>query len=144
MTVASTPSPVIFARSHVPRGQGVLDLTSMDSDDALRYALGKPGAWADSPWGEDHHLAKVGSKIFLFPGQRDGRPVITVKNTAEAIEELKQRYPELAGPAPYLNKQLWVQVRIGELPDDEVRELIDDSYDQVVAKLPKSQRPTFT
>ena len=113
----------------------------MDSDDALRYALGKPGAWADSPWGDDHDLAKVGSKIFLFPGRVEGRSVISVKNTEAAVAELTQRYPDLAGPAPYLNKRLWVQVRIDGLPDEEVRELIDDSYDQVVAKLPRSERP---
>ena len=113
----------------------------MDSDEALRYALSKPGAWPDSPWGEDHNLAKVGSKIFLFPGRVEGRSTITVKNTETAVAELKQRYPELAGSAPYLNKRLWVQVKIDELPDDEVRELIDDSYDQVVAKLRKAERP---
>ncbi|HEV2887114.1 MAG TPA: MmcQ/YjbR family DNA-binding protein [Jatrophihabitans sp.] len=113
----------------------------MDSDDALRYALGKPGAWPDSPWGEDHDLAKVGSRIFLFPGRAEGRSTITVKNTEAAVAELKQRYPELARPAPYLNKRLWVQLTIDEVADEEVRELIDDSYDQVVAKLPKAQRP---
>ncbi len=113
----------------------------MDSDEALRYALGKPGAWPDSPWGEGHDLAKVGSKIFLFPGRTDSRSTITVKNTEAAVAELKQRYPALAGPAPYLNKRLWVRLEIDGVPDDEVWELIDDSYDLVVAKLPKAQRP---
>jgi predicted DNA-binding protein (MmcQ/YjbR family) len=113
----------------------------MDSDDALRYALGKPGAWADSPWGEDHEVAKVGTKIFLFPGVRDGRPAITVKNTAEAIEELKQRFGADAGPAPYLNKQLWAQLCLDRASEEDVQELIDDSYRLVVATLPKSQRP---
>ena len=113
----------------------------MDDTEALRYALGKPGAWPDSPWGEGHDLAKVGSKIFLFPGKADGRSTITVKNTEAAVAELKQRYPELAGPAPYLNKRLWVRLVIDEVPEDEVCELIDDSYDQVVAKLPKAERP---
>lgn len=113
----------------------------MDSSDALRYALGKPGAWSDSPWGDEHDLAKVGSKIFLFPGTVDGRSTITVKNTEDAVAELKQRYPELARAARYLDKRLWVQLDIDTVPDDEVRELIDDSYDQVVAKLPKSERP---
>jgi predicted DNA-binding protein (MmcQ/YjbR family) len=107
----------------------------------MRYALAKPGAWSDSPWSEDHELAKVGSKIFLFPGRLDGHSTITVKNTEAAVAELKQRYPELAGPAPYLNKRLWVQLRIDPVPDEEVRELIDDSYDQVVAKLPRAERP---
>lgn len=113
----------------------------MDSDEALRYALGKPGAWPDSPWGEGHDLAKVGSRIFLFPGRAGGRSTITVKNTETAVAELKQRYPELAGPAPYLNERLWVRLEIDSVAEDEVRELIDDSYDQVVAKLPKKERP---
>jgi len=114
----------------------------VDSAAALAYALGKPGAWADSPWGEDHDVVKVGSKIFLFPGSLDGVSAISVKNTAEAVLELVQRYPSLAGPAPYLNKKLWVRVLIDTLPEDEVRELIDDSYALVVAKLPVRERPT--
>ena len=113
----------------------------MDAEQALRYALTKPGAWSDSPWAEDHQLAKVGSKIFLFPGRVDGRSTITVKNTEAAVAELKQRYPELATPAPYLNKRLWVRLIIDTVPEEEVRELIDDSYDQVVAKLPRAERP---
>jgi predicted DNA-binding protein (MmcQ/YjbR family) len=113
----------------------------MDSAGAFAYALTKPGAWPDNPFHEDRELVKVAGKIFLFPGRPDGRPAITVKNTAEAIEELKQRYPTLAGPAAYLNKRLWVQLIIDGVPDDEVRELIDDSYDLVVAKLPAKDRP---
>jgi predicted DNA-binding protein (MmcQ/YjbR family) len=113
----------------------------VDRDTAFAYALSKPGAWPDSPWGEDHDVAKVGEKIFLFPSSGEGDPAISIKNTAEAIEELKQRYPHHARPAPYLNKQLWAQVLIGHLPDDEVYELIDDSYELVVASLPKAKRP---
>jgi predicted DNA-binding protein (MmcQ/YjbR family) len=113
----------------------------MDSDDALRYALSKPGAWPDSPWADEHDLAKVGSKIFLFQGKVEGRNTITVKNSEAAVAELKQRYPELARAPRYLDKRLWVQLVIDGVPDEEVRELIDDSYDQVVAKLPKSERP---
>ena len=113
----------------------------MDAELALQYALSKPGAWPDSPWGEGHGLAKVGSKIFLFPGRQEDRSTITVKNSESAVAELKQRYPELAGPAPYLDKRLWVRLVIDEVPDEEVRELIDDSYDLVVAKLPRAERP---
>jgi predicted DNA-binding protein (MmcQ/YjbR family) len=114
---------------------------AMNRDAAFAYALAKPGAWADSPWGEDHDVAKVGTKIFLFPSKQQGEPSITIKGTAEAIEELKQRYPELARPAAYLDKRLWAQLLIADVPDDEVYELIDDSYDLVVASLPKSKRP---
>lgn len=113
----------------------------MDSDEAVRYALNKAGAWPDSPWGEDHDVVKVGSRIFLFPGRLAGRSTISVKNTEAAVAELRQRYPELAGPAPYLDKRLWVRLVIDEVDEDEVRELIDDSYDQVVARLRKNERP---
>ena len=113
----------------------------MDSTDAFGYALTKPGAWPDNPFHEERELVKVANKIFLFPGQVDGRPAIIVKNTAEAVEELKQRYPKLAGPAAYLNKRLWVRLIIDGVPDDEVCELIDDSYDLVVAKLRRAERP---
>jgi len=113
----------------------------MDSADAFAYALTKPGAWPDNPFHEERELVKVASKIFLFPGQLDGRSTIIVKNTAEAVEELKQRYPTLAGPAAYLDKRLWLRLIIDGVPDDEVRELIDDSYDLVVAKLAVKDRP---
>ncbi len=115
----------------------------MDNGEALAYALTKPGAWPDSPWGENHDLAKVGDKIFLFPGlgDADGSSTITVKNTAGQVEELKARYPDAATTAPYLDKRLWVRLVIDAVPDDEVRELIDESYDLVVAKLPRSKRP---
>lgn len=109
----------------------------MDAAEALQYALSKPGAWPDSPWGEDHDLAKVGTKIFCFPGPG----TIAVKNTAEKVDELKRRYPEAVGPAPYLDKRLWMRIRLAALPEDEVCELIDDSYDLVVAKIPVKERP---
>ena len=32
----------------------------------VAHALAKPGAWADSPWGEGDQVIKVGKKIFLF------------------------------------------------------------------------------
>jgi len=110
----------------------------MDAEQALAFALTLPGAWPDNPFHENRQLAKVGSKIFCFPGST----TLAVKNTAEKVEELKRRYPEATGPAPYLDKRLWVQVTVAQLPADEIRELIEDSYDLVVAKLPVRERPT--
>ena len=113
----------------------------MDAAAALAYALTLPGAWADNPFHEDRLLAKVGPRIFCFPGSVDGRDTVSLKNTAEAVAEVKQRFPEHAGVAPYLNKRLWVRLVLDGVPDDDVRELIDDSHELVVAALPKSQRP---
>ena len=114
----------------------------MDRSDVVDYCLSKPGAWLDNPWGEGDHVAKVGDKIFCFYG--GDRLAITVKNNRETIAEWRDRYPEHAGPAAYLNKQLWNQVVLegaGAPDEDDMRELIDDSYALVVASLPKSKRP---
>ncbi len=115
----------------------------MDRSDIVEYCLTKPGAWLDSPWGEDDHVAKVGDKIFCFYGGE--QLAITVKNTREAIAEWRDRYPDHAGTAAYLNKQLWNRVVLegaGAPDEDDMRELIDDSYALVAASLPKSRRPT--
>jgi predicted DNA-binding protein (MmcQ/YjbR family) len=110
--------------------------------DIVDYCLGKPGAWLDSPWGDEDSVVKVGDKIFCFYGGE--RLAISVKNTRAAILEWRDRFPDHAGPAAYLNKQLWNQIVLegaGAPNAEDMRELIDDSYDLVVASLPKSKRP---
>ena len=87
----------------------------------LDYCLAKPGAWQDEPW-EGDLVAKVGDesvggKIFAFLGSGDAVGVKCGGNRDEADEWL-MRYP-----------------------DEEIRAAVDDSYDLVVAKLPKKQRP---
>jgi predicted DNA-binding protein (MmcQ/YjbR family) len=111
--------------------------------DIVDYCLGKPGAWLDNPWGEEDTVAKVGDRIFCFLGGESSQG-LTVKNTRELVDEWRERYPGHIGPARYLNKQLWNQVSLdgsGAPDEDEVRELIDDSYALVLAGLPKSKRP---
>jgi predicted DNA-binding protein (MmcQ/YjbR family) len=43
----------------------------------------------------------------------------------------------------YIGRYGWNSLRIGgAIPDDELLEAIDSSYDAVVAKLPRRDRPT--
>jgi predicted DNA-binding protein (MmcQ/YjbR family) len=52
------------------------------------------------------------------------------------------RYPEDARKMAYIGRSGWNTVKIdGKIPDDELEELIDTSYELVVAKLPKRLRP---
>ena len=61
---------------------------------------------------------------------------------AEADEWLLQ-YPDDASVMPYIGRSGWNTLRLGgAIPDDELREAVDASYDTVVAKLPKSRRPS--
>ena len=114
----------------------------MTKAEMLAYCLNKPGAWQDEPWEEDI-VAKVGSKIFAFLGSEQ-TPTIGLKcgPTREAADEWLARYPADATVMAYSGRSGWNTLRIGAaIPDDELIEAIDASYDAVVAKLPKKDRP---
>jgi predicted DNA-binding protein (MmcQ/YjbR family) len=106
------------------------------------YALAKPGAWEDDPWG-DGVVVKVGSKIFAFLGT-PGDPHVGVKaaGSRDEADEWLARYPEDAVVMPYIGRSGWNTYRVGgSIPEDELLEAIDLSYDLVVSKLPKRERP---
>jgi predicted DNA-binding protein (MmcQ/YjbR family) len=118
----------------------------VDSRTALDYCLAKPGAWQDDPWG-DHVVAKVGSKIFAFLGSTeptDGPGSVGVKCGPDraVADEWLQRYPDDASVMAYIGRSGWNNLSLGgAIPDDEVYEAIDASYETVVGKLPKKDRP---
>lgn len=114
----------------------------MTWQDLLAYCLAKPGAWQDEPW-EGDVVAKVGTRIFAFLGSGD-RPTVGVKcgPNREAADEWLDRYPGDASVMAYIGRSGWNTLRVGgAIGDDEVREAVDASYDMVVSKLPKRDRP---
>jgi predicted DNA-binding protein (MmcQ/YjbR family) len=112
----------------------------MHSDELLAYCLAKPGAWRDEPW-EGDLVAKVGSKVFAFLGSGDSVGVKCGRDRSIADEWLL-RYPEDATASSYIGRYGWNTLRInGKIPDDELYEAIDSSYDDVLNRLPKRERP---
>jgi len=114
-------------------------------DELLAYCLAKPGAWEDQPW-EDDVVAKVGSKIFAFlGGPGHGAPSVGLKcgPNREVADEWLKRYPDDAAVMAYIGRSGWNTLRSGgAIPDDELFEAVDLSYDTVVSKLPKKERPS--
>lgn len=113
----------------------------------LAHCLAKPGAWQDEPW-EGDVVVKVGSKIFAFLGGESARgtvPSVGVKCGAnrEVADEWLARYPADASVMAYIGRSGWNTLRAGgAIPDDELLEAIDASYDAIVAKLPSKERPS--
>jgi predicted DNA-binding protein (MmcQ/YjbR family) len=113
----------------------------------LAYCLAKPGAWQDEPW-EGDVVVKVGPKIFAFlgsePAARSPLEIgLKCGATREIADEWLARYPEDARVMAYIGRSGWNTLRAnGAVPDDELFEAIDASYDAIVAKLPRKDRPS--
>ncbi|WP_068065354.1 MmcQ/YjbR family DNA-binding protein [Nocardia xishanensis] len=111
----------------------------MDGAQLLAYCLAKPGAWQDEPW-EGDVVAKVGDKIFAFLGG-DSVGLKCGRNRDEA-DELVHIYPDDVTASAYIGRYGWNSIRVGgAVAPDELRELVDQSYDAILSKLPKSKRP---
>jgi predicted DNA-binding protein (MmcQ/YjbR family) len=113
-------------------------------DEVVAYCLAKPGAWLDEPW-EGDEVAKVGDKIFAFLGSAGAEhPSVRLKcgRTADDAREPRDRYPGAVTPSAYVGRYGWNSARLDGVPGDDLRELIDTSYDAVVASLPRSKRPS--
>ena len=112
----------------------------MDDRHLRTYCLGQPGAWLDQPW-EGDHVVKVGARIFAFLGAESVG--LKCAPTRDEADEWLERYPDDARVMPYIGRSGWNTLAIsGGIPDDEVLEAVDASYDFVVAKLPRRERPS--
>lgn len=102
-------------------------------------ALSLPGAWEDHPFGPDACTVKVGPKIFAFLSDEPSR--LTVKVDPDRGEALRGAYPGVVTTAAYLSRRHWVAVALdGTVDPDEVDDLLQRSYDLVLAGLTRAQR----
>lgn len=114
----------------------------MNHADLRAYCLAKPGAWPDEPW-EGDTVVKVADKIFAFLGSAQAATIgLKCGRDSEDAREWRDRYPGQAAVMPYIGRYGWNTLTVGAaIPDDEIREAIDASYADVVARLPKRKRP---
>jgi len=114
----------------------------MTGDEMIAYCLAKPGAWQDEPW-EGDRVAKVGAKVFAFFGRAAASVGVKCGRDRDTADEWLKRYSEDASASAYIGRYGWNSLRLGgAIPDDELCEAIDMSYDAVVGSLPRKDRPT--
>lgn len=109
--------------------------------DALRtLCLSFNAAVEDFPFRPEISVFKVLGKMFAL-SHLDARPLtVNLKCDPEDAVRLRTEYEGLIVPGWHMNKRHWNTVSAGELPDRLVRELVEDSYDLVVAGLPRAER----
>ena len=118
---------------------------------ALRgICLGFPGAFEDFPFGPETSVFKVraavsggarhAAKMFALSALAAADFSVSLKCEPALAEQLRAAHPEITG-AWHMNKKHWNGVRLdGSLPDAMVRDMVEDSYDLVVALLNRRQQ----
>jgi predicted DNA-binding protein (MmcQ/YjbR family) len=100
-----------------------------------------PGATEEFPFGPEHSVFKVAGKIFALSPLGRSRPLrVSLKCEPALAEQLRAGHPAIT-PGYHLNKRHWNTIVLdGSVADAMVRDMIEDSYDLIVAALPKATR----
>jgi len=113
----------------------------MNVDWIRDLCLSFPQTTEQVQWG-DVLVFKVAGKIHALTALIPARTWLSFKASPERFAELTER-PGII-PAPYLARAKWVALETKDaLPPDELALLLRESYDMVVAKLPRKTRETL-
>ncbi len=115
----------------------------MNRADLVANCQSKRGAAVEQPFGPEVDVFKVMGKMFaLIPVDADP-PSISLKCDPVLAQILRENYSAVT-PAYHMGKKYWNGVLLdGSVPDDEIVDWIDHSYDQVVSGLTRAQRKTL-
>jgi predicted DNA-binding protein (MmcQ/YjbR family) len=122
----------------------------MDPAALRKICLSFPGAYEDYPFGPETAVFKVraniaGSarheaKLFALSSMDPRDLYVNLKCEPTLAVQLRAAHPEITG-AWHMNKTHWNGVRLdGTLPDDMIRDMVEDSYDLVVSGLTRKQQ----
>jgi predicted DNA-binding protein (MmcQ/YjbR family) len=104
------------------------------------HCLSFTGAEETLPFGPQTSVFKVAGKIFALSSLADDPLRVSLKCEPLVAEQLRAAHPSVL-PGYHLNKRHWNTVIVdGAIPEQMLRDMIEDSYDLVVSKLPLSRR----
>jgi predicted DNA-binding protein (MmcQ/YjbR family) len=108
-----------------------------------RVCLALAGAEETFPFDAENSVFKVGGKIFAI-SRLGGKPLrVSLKCEPALAEGLRAAHPEII-PGYHLNKRHWNTVVIdGSLPEQTLRDMIEDSYDLVVSGLSRARQASL-
>ncbi|MCB9080384.1 MAG: MmcQ/YjbR family DNA-binding protein [Lewinellaceae bacterium] len=116
----------------------------MDIESLRQYCLAKKGVEETFPFDEVTLVFKVMGKIFAITGLDSAVFTVNLKCDPDRAILLREEYPEIQ-PGWHMNKAHWNTVDFeGSLSDRFLLELVDHSYDLIVASLPKKIRQQWT
>lgn len=103
------------------------------------YCLNKKGVTEEFPFDETTLVFKVMGKMFALT-DLEGEFSINLKCEPDKVIELREKYSAVQ-PGYHMNKNHWNTVYDdGSVTDKLIYNWIDDSYNLVIDKLPKSKK----
>ncbi|BEP15256.1 MmcQ/YjbR family DNA-binding protein [Acidothermaceae bacterium B102] len=107
----------------------------MGPEDIARYALTLPEVTEEQPFGPDTDVYKVAGKVFAIVWPDAVSPRVNLKCDPTLALHLREQHAAVS-PGYHMNKKHWNTVLLdGTVTDDEVEEMVEHSYGQVVAGL---------
>jgi predicted DNA-binding protein (MmcQ/YjbR family) len=109
-------------------------------DEVLDLCSSLPGAVEDYPFGDDVAVFKVGGKMFALVMLTGEPGIVNLKCDPDWALELRATHAAVR-PGYHANKRHWNTVQLdGTVPDADLREMIDHSYELIVSRLPRHQQ----
>ncbi|MFG2571458.1 MmcQ/YjbR family DNA-binding protein [Streptomyces sp. NBC_00704] len=113
----------------------------MTPQELRSFCLSFNAVTEEFPFRPEIPVFKVLGRMFALSWAGERPLKVNLKCDPEDAVRLRADHPDLIGPGYHMNKRHWNTVTVdGGLPDRLVRELIEDSYDLVVAGLPRAER----
>ena len=86
-------------------------------------------------------MFKVEGKLFAISALERSPLSVSLKCEPELAEQLRASFLTAIAPGYHLNKRHWNTVTLdGSVPDAMVRDMVEDSYDLIVAAMPRAVR----
>jgi predicted DNA-binding protein (MmcQ/YjbR family) len=102
--------------------------------------LGFPGSEETFPFGPETSVFKVAGKMFAISRLTETPVRVSLKCEPALAEQLRAAHAAVL-PGYHLNKLHWNTVILdGSIPEQTVTDMMEDSYDLVVSRLPLSGR----
>lgn len=115
----------------------------MNVEELYEYCLTIKDAEATMPFDDVTMVMKVRGKMFALIPLDAERLCISLKCDPEAALRLREKYNCVEG-AYHMNKTYWNCIYMtGEMPDNEIKEWIHHSVDEVIKKLSKKQQADY-
>ena len=112
----------------------------MNPAELRSHCLSFTGAEETFPFGPETSVFKVAGKMFALSQLGADSLRVSVKCDPGLAEVLRGAHSAVL-PGYHLNKRHWNTVIVdGSLPDEAIRDMIEDSYDLVASKLPRARR----